>query len=132
MKDVAAAQAVFAAAWPITLAPLDVCGTLRLGGSRYARVASSEARRARTVIENYEQWSNRGGHPPGSSSVLFDTVAAYLTFDEAFCTMKTEQLVVDDKGRTTPDKNGRPVRCALGWRDRAAFEELLVRSITEP
>ncbi len=53
VKDVAAAQAVFAAAWPITLAPLDVCGTLRLGGSRYARVASSEARRARTAISSW-------------------------------------------------------------------------------
>jgi inosine-uridine nucleoside N-ribohydrolase len=129
-RDVEAARAVFAAPWEITMAPLDVCGTLILTGDRYARVKESDQPRALTVIQNYDLWANRHRHPEGSSSVLFDTVAAYLAFDDALCEMKTVKLVVDDKGRTAPAEKGRPVRCALNWKNRGAFENLLVRSLT--
>ena len=129
-RDVEAARAVFAAPWEITIAPLDVCGTLVLSGDRYARVEESDQPRATTVIQNYDMWANRHRHPEGSSSVLFDTVAVYLTFDDALCDMKTVKLAIDDKGRTVPAENGRPVRCALKWKDRDAFEELIVKSLT--
>ena len=130
-RDVEAARAVFAAPWEITIAPLDVCGTLILSGDRYARVKESEKPRAVTVIRNYDLWANRHRHPEGSSSVLFDTVAAYLTFDDKLCEMKTIKLYVDDKGRTVPAEKGRPVRCALKWKDRDSFEKLLVKSLTD-
>lgn len=129
-RDVEAARAVFAAPWEITIAPLDVCGTLVLSGDRYAKVKESEQPRAVTVIQNYDLWANRHRHPEGSSSVLFDTSAAYLTFDDALCEIKTVKLAIDDKGRTVPAENGRPVRCALNWKDRDAFEDLLVKSLT--
>jgi len=129
-RDVEAARTVFAAPWDITIAPLDVCGTLILGGDRYVRVKESEQPRAVTVVQNYDLWTDRHRHPEGSSSVLFDTVAAYLTFDDALCEMRTVKLAVDDKGRTVPAESGRPVRCALSWKDRDAFENLLVRSLT--
>lgn len=129
-KDVDAAKAVFAAPWEITMAPLDICGTLRLAGARYAAVQGSQNARAVTVIENYEQWSNRKNHPSGASSILFDTAAAYLTFDEQFMAIETIRLAIDEKGNTVPDEKGRPVRCALRWRDRDAFEELLVAALT--
>ena len=131
-RDVDAARAVFAAPWEITIAPLDVCGTLVLSGDRYAKVKGSEQSRAVTVIENYDLWANRHRHPQGSSSVLFDTSAVYLTFDDALCDMKTIKLAIDDKGRTVPAENGRPVRCALKWKDRDAFEELILKSLTGP
>jgi len=57
--DVASARAVFAAPWAITIAPLDTCGTLILGGAGYARVAASDAPRAKTVMENYSIWTPR-------------------------------------------------------------------------
>jgi len=128
--DVPAARAVFAAPWDITIAPLDSCGTMILGGDRYAKVAASQAPRAKTVIENYEAWSHRKNHPEGQSSVLFDTVAAYLAFDEALCEMKTIKLSIDDKGNTVPDEEGRPVHCAMAWKDRDGFEELLIETLT--
>jgi len=131
-RDVEAARAVFAAPWEITIAPLDVCGTLVLSGDRYAKVKGSEQPRAVTVIQNYDLWTNRHRHPEGSSSVLFDTSAVYLTFDDALCDTKTIKLAIDDKGRTVPAENGRPVRCALKWKDRDAFEKLLVKSLTGP
>jgi inosine-uridine nucleoside N-ribohydrolase len=131
--DVEACRAVLAAPWQVTMAPLDICGTLRLSGERYARVVQAETPRATTLIENYDLWANRHRHPEGSSSVLFDTVAAYLAFDESLCEIETVKLSVDDEGNTVPDENGWPVRCALRWKDRDAFEELLVQAlVTEP
>jgi len=129
--DVAAARAVFGAPWEIVMAPLDSCGTLILDGHHYAHVADAETARAEAVIENYRNWANFPKHPAGQSSVLFDTVAAYLVFDEAFCTMETVKLAIDDEGNTVPDEeHGRPVRCALGWKDEAAFKKLLVEAVT--
>ncbi|MBI5093434.1 MAG: nucleoside hydrolase [Candidatus Hydrogenedentes bacterium] len=130
LKDVAAARAVFAAPWEITIAPLDSCGTLTLSGERYAAVEASSQARTKALVENYRQWSNFDKHPKGSSSILFDTVAAYLTFDEALLNIKTVKLSIDDKGVTVPDEKGRPVRCALNWKDRDGFEKLLVKTLT--
>jgi inosine-uridine nucleoside N-ribohydrolase len=129
-RDVEAARAVFAAPWDITIAPLDVCGTLVLSGGRYNAVKTSQSPRARTVIENYDLWTHRKKHPEDTSSVLYDTVAAWLTADDGVCQMETVKLTVDDKGRTVPTETGRPVRCALKWNDRDAFEELLVATLT--
>jgi len=135
--DVASYRALFAAPWPVTITPLDGCGQMILRGERYARVANSDAPLARTVIENYNAWTHRSRHPADASSVLFDTVAIYLAFNElgfaeSFCEMKDLKLSITDDGKTVPDDNGRPVRCHLGWKDRDAFEELLVNALTEP
>ena len=128
-KDVEAARAVFAAPWEITMAPLDSCGTMILKGQRFAKVAASKNPLAATVIENYRDWKHFPRYPEGESSVLFDTVAAYLTFDQSLCEMKTIKLSIDDAGNTAPDDDGRPVHCAMGWQNREAFEDLLVESI---
>lgn len=132
VKDVAAARAVFAAPWRITMAPLDICGTLSLQGKRYLAVAESPAKRAQCVIENYRDWANRHHYPEDASSILFDTTAAYLTFADVTMNLEEVKLSIDDKGNTVPDESGRPVQCALSWKDRDAFEELLVRTLTEP
>jgi len=129
LKDVPAAKATFAAPWDITIAPLDTCGTLVLKGERFARVANSNNPLAKVTIENYREWANYDKHPQGHSSVLFDTEAVYLATDDAFCEMKTVKLSIDDKGNTYPDENGRPVNCALAWKDKDAFEELLVKTL---
>ena len=130
VKDVAAARAVFAAPWPITMAPLDICGTLRLEGARYQRVEDAASRLGRCVIENYRDWANRDHHPKDASSILFDTTAAYLAFSNDYMNLESVKLSIDDKGNTVPDDNGRPVTCALTWKDRDAFEEMLVKALT--
>lgn len=129
-KDIAAARAVLAAPWGVTYAPLDCCATLRLTGERYAKVASSENPRATVTIANYDMWSLRRHNPENASSILFDTTAVYLCCAEDVFDMKTVKLSIDDEGNTVPDENGRPVRCGTGWKDRDAFEELLVKSLT--
>jgi inosine-uridine nucleoside N-ribohydrolase len=130
--DVPAAQAVFAAPWDITIAPLDTCGTLKLDGEDYNRVAKSETKLARIVVENYDQWVNRGQYAKDSSSILFDTEAMYLTRSADFLTMETVKLSVTDKGMTVEDPNGRPVHCALGWKDQAGFKKALIGALTHP
>ncbi len=128
-RDIAAAREVLAAPWQITWTPLDTCGTVTLAGVKYVRVSESSAPVARVVIENYDAWARRGDFPADASSVLFDTVAAYLAFDEDLLEMETVAITIDDEGRTVPGEYGRPVRCALRWKDRAAFDELLISAI---
>lgn len=129
-KDIASARAVFASPWDITIAPLDICGKLILKGERYQDIVKSKSPRARTVIANYDAWSNCKNYPAGESSVLFDTAAAYLVASQRFAIVKTINLSIDDKGATVPDPTrGRPVHCALSWQDRERFEEILVKTI---
>ncbi len=128
--DIPAARAVFAAPWDVTMTPLDTCGIVKLSGDKYRAVASSPSPLARVTIENYDAWARRSHLPPDASSTLFDTVAVYLSFDDSLCEMETVRLSIDDDGFTRPDPNGRPVRCALRWRDLDAFENLLVDTLT--
>ena len=130
--DIPAAQAVFAAPWDITIAPLDTCGALRIKGEDYARVVKSETKLARIVVENYDLWVNRGQHPKDSSSILFDTEAMYLTRPADSLVMETLKLSVNDKGMTVEDPNGRPVHCALGWKDQDGFKKALIEALTRP
>ncbi len=140
-KDIPAAQAVFNAPWPITLAPLDGCGDIWLRGERFERVASSSHPRARTVMDNYNAWAFREQYASDSSSVLFDTAAVWLCFaqlpgeasaPERDCfDMQSVTLHVNDLGETIPCAEGRPAWCAMGYSGRDAFEEALVRSLTE-
>jgi len=45
--------------------------------------------------------------------------------------METIKLSIDDEGNTVPDEaKGRPVRCAMRWKNRDAFEDLLVQCLT--
>ncbi len=130
-RDVAAAKAVFAAPWEIVMAPLDICGTLTLKGDAYQRVAESKSPRASTVIQNYDAWSNRSKHGANESSVLYDTVAVYLAYDRSFCEMATVNLSIDSKGNTAIDETGgRPVQCAMKWKDLVGFERALIESLT--
>jgi inosine-uridine nucleoside N-ribohydrolase len=130
VSDAEAFRALLAAPWDVVMTPLDGCGDMVLRGARYARLRDSQAPLARIVMENYGIWSHRHHHPEDASSVLFDTVAAYLAFDERFCELKPVRISVNDKGITVPDEQGKLVRCHLGWHDRDAFEDLLVESLT--
>jgi inosine-uridine nucleoside N-ribohydrolase len=129
LHDIESAKQVFAAPWEITIAPLDVCGTLRLTGGHFREVAESRAPRAAAVMENYRQWANFKQYPEGESSVLFDTVAVYLCHSEAWVDMETLHLRVDDQGVTAESAAGRPVRCALRWKDEEAFKRHLVDAL---
>jgi inosine-uridine nucleoside N-ribohydrolase len=130
VADVPSYRALFAAPWEITIAPLDCCGEVILSGEDYQRVVSSANPRAAAVIANYDQWANRHDHPAGSSSVLFDTAAAYASFDESCAEIETIKLSVTDDGSTARDPGGRPVRCMMGWKDYRGYIERLLGALT--
>ncbi len=123
--DVKASRQVFAAPWrSITITPLDTCGIVRLRGDKYSRVRASARPLARAVIENYDIWL--AGRPDeGASSVLYDTVAVYLSFARDLLEMRTMKIAVTDDGYTIPDDKGAQMDVAIEWKDMAAFEDLL-------
>jgi inosine-uridine nucleoside N-ribohydrolase len=134
--DPAALRAVFAAPWSVTITPLDTCGTAKLDGAGWQTLRASRDSFARACIANSEAWLP---HAPWmakdfdlkkSSSVLFDTVAVALAFDESDVLIETLPLSVTDAGMTIVDPKGRPVRVASAWKDRERFKRRLVADLT--
>lgn len=129
VSDIGSARAVLAAPWDVTLVPLDACNDVRLKGDAYRAVVDSPSPWAKVVIENYDTWALRSQHPADSSSILFDTVAAYAVFDDSLFVTEDIRLSVDDRGVTVPDPGGKLCHCLMGWRDYPAFERFLVKSL---
>lgn len=134
--DPASLQAVFAAPWECTITPLDTCGTVVLDGEDYRRVFESNDPWMQILMDNYRSWL------PGApfiapdhdmrkvSTTLFDAVAVHLAAGGDLVDMQTLPLSVTDDGFTIIDQEqGRPVRCAMSWRDQALFERRLVDTL---
>ena len=127
--DPASLQAVFAAPWECTITPLDTCGRVVLDGKNFRQINASADPLLGTLMENYRVWLpgapyiEPGKDPSIESTTLFDTVAVYLAAREDLVDMETLPITVTDDGYTVidPDK-GRPVRCAVRWRDQSKFE----------
>jgi len=137
--DVPASQRVFDAPWDMTITPLDTCGKVVLSGHRYAKVYRSGSPIARAVMQNYKAWvqylSKKTDMDPlryeRESSILFDTVAVYLAMDDRFLNMEMLGVRVMADGLTSVDEDAKKIRCAMTWKDMEAFEDFLVRRITE-
>ncbi|MCX8093210.1 MAG: nucleoside hydrolase, partial [Candidatus Goldbacteria bacterium] len=125
---------VFSKLKNITITPLDTCGIVRLEGFLYKKILKSKDPLIKAVIENYKIWKkNVSWHvdcnPDKNTSILFDTVAVYLTFTEKFLKMKKIKIKIRKNGMTIPDKNGVPVRAALDWKNLVGFKNLLVKKL---
>lgn len=134
--DPASLQAVFAAPWECTITPLDTCGTVVLKGEEYRRVYESDDPWMQDLMDNYEAWL------PGApfiapdhdmsitSTTLFDAVAVHLALGGDLVELQTLPLRVTDAGYTVIDEvRGRPVNCALTWKDKARFQQGLVDTL---
>jgi inosine-uridine nucleoside N-ribohydrolase len=149
VMDVEACRAAFAAGWGTTITPIDTCGTVVLRDERYRRVreaAEGGDPLLQALLRNYEEWADAWPYPPeaaaaygdqpGSpfwqqrSSVLFDTVAVYLGYEESFLNIEPLPISIDDDGLTRIDPAGRELRVATSWRDRDGFEDHLVERLT--
>jgi inosine-uridine nucleoside N-ribohydrolase len=130
--DPAALRTVLAAHWQdALLTPLDTCGNVRLAGENYHAIwcATSDPL-LRGVIEGYcvfaphVTWMNCDFFATRSTT-LFDCVAVYLAYSEEL--VETESLLckVTDDGFTIRDPEGSPVRVAIRWKSREAFETQL-------
>jgi len=138
VNDPKACQAVFEAPWPVTITPLDTCGIVQLEGDKHQQVVASDDLLARAVMSNYATWWMRGNAAEKDpdlwrreSSILFDTVAVYLAFSEALLEMEDLPVRVTDEGFTRIESGAKVQRCATGWADLGAFEDLLVSRLTQ-
>jgi inosine-uridine nucleoside N-ribohydrolase len=146
--DVAACRAAFEANWEITITPIDTCGTVILRGARFSRVRDAGTPLTQALMRNYAEWARAvgaftsaadyGDKPEDSgfwerrSSVLFDTVAVYLAYDESLLNIEQLPIEVDDDGLTRIMAGARELRVATSWRNREGFEEQLVERLTMP
>jgi inosine-uridine nucleoside N-ribohydrolase len=125
-----AARAVLGAPWlDAIVTPLDTCSVVQLRGARYARVRDAEEPLLRALMENYRLWCPHQdrevcapGQPEVESTVLYDTVAVYLSFSRAF--LQTERLGVrvTDAGMTVEDAARRPLTWATRWTSLDDYE----------
>lgn len=125
---------VFSAPWNCTIAPLDTCGSVKLDGEQYRRVYESKDPWLQALMANYRAWLPGAPYidpstdPSKVSTTLFDTVAVYLAQESSLVEMQELPLRVSDDGYTVVDQDaGRPVNCAVRWRDLDAFKRHLVR-----
>jgi inosine-uridine nucleoside N-ribohydrolase len=129
-EDVPAAQRAFSAPWDVTLAPLDTAGVVCLTGDPYRRVRDAHNPLTTALLENYRIWSKDPDRPNEASSILFDTVAAYLTFRTDWLEMRDIALKVNDQGETVPADDGKVIHAAVEWTDLEAFYGFLAERLS--
>lgn len=134
-SDPKALQKVFAAAWDITITPLDTCSFVKLRKEKYKAVWECRDPLVQALMENYRIWLKSSSESwrktwETESSILFDTVAVYLAFSEDLLVMEELGVKVTDDGYTVIDDEARTVRCATEWKDLSAFEDFLVERLT--
>ena len=131
-----AARKVFTTPWDITITPLDTCGLIMLKDDKFRKVRDCSDELTQSVIENHRLWAQgfggklyKGLDPEIQSTVLFDTVAVYLAFAEDLLDLETLNISIDEKGHTVIDESGQSIRCATGWKNLGAFEDMLVERL---
>jgi len=124
-------QKVFTADWDMTITPLDTCGIVKLEGDKYRAVYECEDPVTKALIENYRIWAKHSPVSERQSSTLFDTVAVYLSFSEELLVMEKLGIRVTDDGYTVIDEDAKVINCAMDWKDLSAFQDLLVKRLTD-
>jgi inosine-uridine nucleoside N-ribohydrolase len=125
----AALRAVMAAPWQdVLITPLDTCNFAVLAGEHYHRIWSATGDPAlRALIENYVLFAPRVNWMHCDffavrSTILFDCVAVYLAYAEAFVETETMHFRITDDGSTVQDATGPcTARVALRWKNIEAF-----------
>lgn len=129
-------QAVFKAAWDMTITPVDTCGLVVLKDKHYQSVLQCKDPVVKALIENYHIWSKAIKSPPGDSdrlsSTLFDTVAIYLAFSQDLLVMEDLGIRVTDDGFTLIDESAKVIHVATKWKSLEGFKDFLVKRLAEP
>lgn len=138
--NVEASRAMLTADWDVTLAPLDVAGTLQITGGDYQDLLESIARAddpsthiVTVLLANYRRWINEGQFHfvyDSHSSILSDVVPVALAHQPEFLKTEKMKLVVTDTGFTRQDPNGKEVTVALEWINRNRFIEQLIERLS--
>lgn len=137
-----ACRAVFEAPWEKVITPLDTCGNVVLDGARFVEIQHAAERGgpsspAGICLDNHIGWFDAVREWPmlqhldstKQSSILYDLVAVYLGFDDALLDMETLPIVITTDGKTLENDKGLPVRCAMNWKDKDAFLDLVTQRL---
>jgi inosine-uridine nucleoside N-ribohydrolase len=130
--NVPAFRKVIGARWPVTIAPLDTCGSVVLSGKRYAAVRSAGTPLLEALLRNQREWLDAVGQRDlfeQRTTTLFDTVAVYLAYSEEFLEIEDLAIVVEDDGTMRVDPAGSHLQAATRWLDGEAFADHLVERL---
>jgi inosine-uridine nucleoside N-ribohydrolase len=132
-KNAKAAQKAYSAAWDVTMTPIDTVGKIRLEGEYYAQVRDARNPMARMLMEQYHDWNRKQTEHrqdiARTSSILWDTLAVCLAFNDKFCRLRDIRLSVTDEGVTKPTPDGKLTHVAIEWKDLDSFHKLLAGRI---
>lgn len=112
--DVASAKKFMASGVPITLAGLDVTGTVRFGHERRLHLLMRQSPLTDAVSGLYTLWA---GNNYDRDPTLFDPVAVAMAITGDFVTTREAHVIVDDKGYTVIDES-KPPNCTIGMHVR--------------
>ncbi len=129
---ISASEAMYTAEWDLTIAPLDTAGLVQLVGEQYQTLLRKSNPLIHLLLENYREWGTAGKHrvdPDIRSTILYDTVAVYLVFDQSLCEMRDIPLKVDYRGLTLRDPNAKVIHCAMNWIDLVKFKNLIIQRL---
>jgi len=131
-SDIKATQQVLAAAWPVTITPLDTAGSIKLTGNDYRKVRESGHVVAEAVIANYRDWLPASAKHlvDQDSTLLFDAPAVYLATlrdgdKDEFLHIETMSIGVTNRGMTVIDPNARAIEVAMAWKDKREFQRYI-------
>ena len=134
--NITATRQVLAAAWPVTITPLDTAGSIKLEGDDYRKVRKSGHVVAEAIMDNYRAWLPAASKHLADqrSTLLFDAPAIYLATlregdKDKLLRIETLPIGVTDQGMTVVDPNVRPIQVAIEWKDRREFERYVRDSI---
>jgi len=128
---VAPSKKVLGAPWKqCVITPLDTCGLVRLRGPRFQAVVDCPDPLIQALVENYRIWAKK--ESVKESSILFDTVAIYLTYPgpKPLLEMEDMKIAVTDKGVTAIDDAGAKMSVATNWKSLDGYYDLLVEILT--
>lgn len=133
-------QAVLRANWPKLITPLDTCGTVVLEGDRFQKLRDAESLLAQTALDIHFDWCRAVSdwpllkelNPQAQTSILYDSVAVYLAYAQDFVEIETLPITVTDDGKTLVDEeHGVALDCAMAWRDKDGFLDLLTARLCD-
>jgi inosine-uridine nucleoside N-ribohydrolase len=130
--DVPSFRKVIAARWPVTITPLDTCGSVVLTGKRYAAARSAGTPLLGALLRNQREWLDAVGQRnllEQRTTTLFDTVGVYLAYSEEFLEIEELAIVVEDDGTLRVDPAGSHLRAATRWLDSEAFADHLIERL---
>ncbi|MDX9755185.1 MAG: nucleoside hydrolase [bacterium] len=129
-SDIRAAQALFAAPWEITLAPLDTADAILIQGSIYQDLRrfvdqNKTEITIQPIMDAYRSWKEATRSrvdPEIRTTSLADTAPVVLAIQPDFFEIEEYPIRVDTRGYTIQSLTGKPTRVAIRWKAQSSAQ----------